>query len=124
MQTTDLKTFEYYYVAADDATRSEYDNSQGGTPDEVAYRKLKLIIKVANATIKGKPWVPDWDDFSQKKWFPVFRLSSGSGFSLSHCHFTAATTGFGSRLCFCSEDLSDAIASQFIDLYKDLLTIK
>jgi len=88
------------------------------TPDEIAYKILKVVVKAVN----GK-WTPDWDNTSQQKWFPVFNLSSGFGFSYSYYFGASTDTGVGSRLCFESEEKSDYVAQQFINLYKDLLTI-
>lgn len=49
------------------------------TPDEVAYKKLKVIVKAIN-----QGWIPDWNNTNQRKWFPWFNLSSGFGFSGSY----------------------------------------
>ncbi len=88
------------------------------SPDEVAYKKLKVIVKAIN-----NGWIPNWKDSDQKKWFPWFNLSSGFGFSGSYYCCDYAGTFIGSRLCFESSEKSEYAANQFIDLYKDLLTL-
>jgi hypothetical protein len=88
------------------------------TADETAYKKLKVIAKALN-----EGWTPNWDDTNEKKWWPWFNLSSGFGFGHSGYGCTSANTDVGSRLCFKSEELSDYCATQFVDLYKDLLTL-
>lgn len=93
---------------------SKYD-----TPDEVAYKKLKIIAKAIN-----NEWVPNWDDTDQRKWFPWFRLSSGFGFSHSACACDYSVTIVGSRLCFETKEQSDYAANQFTEIYKELLTIE
>jgi predicted kinase len=92
--------------------------SDKDTPDEVAYKTLKIV---RNAVTKN--WIPDWNNSNQEKWFPVFKLSSGFGFSTSAYSYACARTYVGSRLCFETEEQSNYVANQFINLYKDLLTI-
>ncbi|NJO70081.1 MAG: hypothetical protein HC830_13075, partial [Bacteroidetes bacterium] len=74
--------------------------------DEIAYKKLKVIIRAVN-----NGWLPDWDNLNQHKWFPVFALSSGFGFSYSRYDCTGTLTYVGSRLCFETEE--KAITLQF-----------
>jgi len=92
--------------------------NKGDSSDEVAYKKLKVIIRAIN-----RGWIPDWRNSNQQKWFPYFNLSSGFGFSYSYYYCTSANTLVGSRLCFESEEKSNYAAKQFIDLYKEFLTI-
>jgi hypothetical protein len=89
------------------------------TSDEVAYKKLKVIIKAIN-----EAWIPDWTNTNQMKWFPWFYLSSGFGFSRSYFNFDDSAASVGSRLCFETEEKSDYAARQFIDLYEEFLTLK
>jgi len=88
------------------------------TPDEIAYKKLKVVISAVNGN-----FVPDFNNPNQPKWFPVFTKSSGSGFVLSSSDSdcTYAFTYVGSRLCFESEEKSNYVAQQFIDLYNYFL---
>ena len=86
--------------------------------DIICYKKLKHIISVIN-----EGWVPDWNNFNQRKWWPWFRLSSGFGFGSSYYNFSGTITYVGSHLCFQSEEKSDYTATQFLDLYKGFLTI-
>jgi hypothetical protein len=86
------------------------------TSDERAYKKLKVIVKAIN-----EGWQPNSKDGNQKKWFPVFVLSSGFGFS--HSYYDYAGTDVGSRLCFESEEKSTYAATQFIEIYQEFLTI-
>ena len=88
-------------------------------PDEIAYKKLKLIIRAIN-----NGWVPDWKNESQKKWVPWFVLSSGFGFDSSDYYYGNSHTDAGSRLCFESDEKSTYAANQFLNLYEEFLTIK
>lgn len=88
-----------------------------GTADEIAFRKLKVIVRALNGD-----WVPNWNDGSQRKWFPWFYLNEpGFRFDGSHGDWTSARATGGSRLCFASQELSDYAAKQFLPLYKDLM---
>lgn len=89
------------------------------TPDEAAYKKLKVIVKAINGD-----WEPDWDDTDQKKWWPWFVLSSGFGFSSSNSYCDDSHSTVGSRLCFESKEKSDYAATTFSRIYEDFLTIK
>ena len=87
------------------------------SPDEIAYKKLKVIAKAIN-----QGWSPDWSDSNQYKYYPYFKvLSSGFGFSDALYDSTGTDTSVGSRLCFESREKSDYAASQFVDLYKQFL---
>jgi hypothetical protein len=88
------------------------------TPDEIAYKKLKIIVKAIN-----QGWTPDWSNTNQRKWYPWFNLSSGFGFSGSGYGYDCTDSDVGSRLCLESEEKSDYAAKQFIDLYKEFITI-
>lgn len=117
--TDRVKTFEDALEEADEETKRRYQETinDDDTPDECAFKKLKLIIKVIN-----EGWYPNWKDSDEKKWWPWFIVSSGFGFSTSSYDFTYANTIVGSRLCFASKEKSDYVAQQFIDLYKEFLT--
>lgn len=114
---TDIKTFEDACDEVGISPDSVFDSAKD-SPDEIAYKKLKVIVKAINGE-----WVPDWANTNQRKWWPWFNLSSGFGFSLSDFSYTDACTSVGSRLCFESEEKSDYSAKQFIQLYKEFLTI-
>ena len=112
-----VKTFEDACEIASVTAERIYNESD--TQDEIAYKKLKFIIRVIN-----EGWKPDWNNTSQRKWYPWFRLSSGFGFGGSDFIYDGADTSVGSRLCFETEEKSEYVAKQFIDLYETFLTIK
>jgi hypothetical protein len=94
---------------------SKYD-----TPDEIAYKKLKIITKVLN-----NGWTPDWSDDDQAKYFPWFEWKSkSSGFSFLSVNDYYTLTDSSSRLCFHSRELAEYAAKQFLALYNEFLTIK
>lgn len=111
----DIKTFE------DACSELEIDPKgvfhESDSPDEVAFKKLKVIIRAIN-----QGWKPNWNDSNERKWWPWFTLSSGFGFSVSGYDNANARTTVGSRLCFQDKERSDYVATQFIDIYKAFLT--
>ena len=112
---TDFKTYE-------DACEEQDINPQAvyfvnDTPDVIAYKKLKIIVKAIN-----QGWKPNWKNDNEQKWYPWFVLSSGFGFSDSNYDCTCTDTDVGSRLCFESKEKSDYAAQQFIEIYKEFLT--
>ncbi|MCL1657436.1 hypothetical protein M2T79_12595 [Elizabethkingia miricola] len=88
--------------------------------DEVAYRKVKLIVKALN-----EGWTPDWSDSDQYKYFPWFNMgsSSGAGFSCNVYDHWYSLSPVGSRLCFKNRDLAKYAGQQFESIYKEFMTI-
>jgi len=116
----DIKTFEdacEELGITNDSCKPIFDENED--PDEIAYKKLKVIVAAIN-----QGWVPDWNNSSQYKWSPWFNLSSGFGFSASVYVYSLTFTSAGSRLCFESEAKSNYAGKQFADLYEQFLTIK
>lgn len=115
-----VTSVEDAWELADEQTRKECQVFPTDTPDVVAYKNLKLIIKVIN-----EDFIPDWKNTNQRKWFPVFNLASGSGFVFSGSDYLCTNTYsyVGSRLCFETEEKSNYVANHFIELYKSLLTL-
>jgi hypothetical protein len=52
-------------------------NIIGGTADEIAYRKLKIIIQALN-----EGWTPNWNDTDEPKYYPWF-YQNAPGFRLA-----------------------------------------
>ncbi|WP_166964664.1 hypothetical protein [Yeosuana marina] len=90
-------------------------------PDEVAYRKLKLIAQALN-----EGWTPDWTDSNEYKYYPWFEMGSASGVGFSYDGYDHwySISCVGSRLCFKSRELAEYAGKQFEDIYKEFLTIK
>lgn len=115
--TDRIKTFEdaceAFDLDSDDEIFSE------GSVDEIAYKKLKVIIEALR-----EEWTPDWNDHNQYKWTPWFYMNE-PGFRFGGAYFglTSASTAGGSRLCFPSEKLATYAGKTFESLYKDFLTI-
>src|SRR5579871_5235445 len=88
------------------------------TIDEIAYVKLKVIIKALN-----EDWIADYNNRNQRKWGVWFYLDN-PGFRFDDASYVIAytSTAGGSRLCFATEELAVYAAKQFIDLYKDYLS--
>ena len=90
-------------------------------PDEIAYVKLKLIVKALN-----EDWTPDWENDKYDKYFPWFIMGSpsGVGFSCFGCAGWHSGSYVGSRLCFKSRELAEYAGNQFVEIYKDFFTLK
>ena len=89
------------------------------TPDEIAYKILKVIIEVLN-----EGWVPDWKNDNQYKYYPWFDMSSGSGLSCLVYGHRHSHSDVGSRLCFKSRELAEYAGKQFNKEYTDFFIIK
>ena|SRR5690554_5143251 len=91
------------------------------TKDEIAYRKIKLIVEALN-----EGWTPDWTNSNEYKYYPWFRLGSpsGGGFSSYDCANDCTHSGVGSRLCFKSRELAKYAGNQFEGLYKEYFVLE
>jgi len=89
----------------------------GFTTDEINYRKLKTVTKALN-----EGWVPDWTNSNENKWQPYFQLSSG-GFVFYDAYYgySYGNAGYGSRLCFKSDELATYAGKQFSEIYKGFM---
>jgi hypothetical protein len=85
----------------------------GFTKDEIAYRKLKIVIKALN-----EGWEPDWGNRNEYKHWPLFYVDNGApaGFAASPTY-----ADLGSRLCFKSRELAEYAGTQFLDLWKGFI---
>lgn len=106
----DIKTFEDACNELENLTPIRNDES----PDEIAYKKLKIVVAAIN-----QGWIPDWDNTDQRKWYPWFVLSSGFGFSYTGYDCAYARAFVGSRLCTDTLDKVLFIAKHFEELYRD-----
>jgi hypothetical protein len=87
--------------------------------DEVAYKKLKIIIQAIN-----EGWKPNWNDSNERKWYPYFTARpSGFGFSNSTYDYWHTGTHCGSRLCIETKEKAEYIGKQFEDIYNEFLTL-
>lgn len=114
--TDRIKTFEDACKELGISQRVFNKSIEYDTPDEIAYKKMKVIAKALN-----EGWEPNWDDPIERKWRPWFYLDSpgfrfiGSDYALTSSHSAGC-----SRLCFKSQELCNYAAKQFLDIYKDL----
>lgn len=87
---------------------------KGDTPDEIGYKKLKLIIRVINGG-----WKPDFNNSNQKKWYPWFNAQNGFSHSYTLCADTYAS--LGSRLVVESHEKAIHMGTHFLNEYKSFL---
>lgn len=114
-----IKTFEDVLLENNINQAHFDDECEGLEPDEVAYKKIKLIAKALN-----EGWTPDWTNDGGNKYYPWFIMGSpsGSGFAVDDCAAWITISGVGSRLCFKSGEMAKYAGTQFEDIYKDFLT--
>ena len=115
-----IKTFDDVLLELQIIPRDFAQQCEGLSKDEVAYRKIKLIVQAFN-----EGWTPDWTNGQWDKYYPWFKMGSpsGGGFSYDVCDGWRAVSGVGSRLCFKSADLAKHAGKLFESIYKDFLTL-
>jgi hypothetical protein len=116
--TDRIKTFEDAAQCIDPIEFVITCRRNGDAPDEIAYKKLKIICRALN-----EGWTPDWSDSSQPKYFPWFKYNSGFGFSITLCDYWYSATTVGSRLCFHSAELAEYAGKQFQKEYNEFLSL-
>lgn len=80
-----------------------------------AVAKIQLISQVFN-----EDWIEDFNNSNQYKWFPWFQKAPGVWvFYRSYCYGSCSSLGFG--FYFKSEEVSNYVGRQFIDIYKEYL---
>jgi hypothetical protein len=97
-----------------DVTDCEEEDAKAIT----AFAKLSIIRRALN-----EGWKPNYSDNSQYKYYPWFKWTAGSGFSFFDFVCDYAGSNVGARLSFKSSELAKYAAEQFIDLYRDFLTL-
>jgi hypothetical protein len=71
------------------------------TPSVRAFKEMELVTKCLN-----EGWIPDWNDYNERKWHLWFEHSGPSGFRLGGVLCTHSLSDVGSRLVFKSENLA------------------
>lgn len=115
-----IKTFDDVLSELQIIPRDFAQQCEGLSKDEVAYRKIKLIVQAFN-----EGWTPDWTNGQWDKYYPWFKMGSpsGGGFSFIGYDNWDSTSIVGSRLCFKSADLAKHAGQLFESIYKDFLTL-
>ncbi|CAN5309365.1 hypothetical protein BH09BAC1_BH09BAC1_14300 [soil metagenome] len=91
----------------------------------IAFYKMAIIAEAINGD-----WQPNWNDWSQLKYFPWFDVEadeehpSGSGLSYDFYDNSNTITDVGSRLCFASSEQAKYAATQFQQEYEEFMLIQ
>ncbi|MBE2229985.1 MAG: hypothetical protein IAE96_05005 [Chitinophagaceae bacterium] len=85
----------------------------------VSHAKLVIIAEALN-----EGWQPDWTDDDQWKYYPWFRMDSGSGLAYVGYGSRCSTSLVGSRLCFKTSELAEYAGNQFKELYEDYFLLR
>jgi hypothetical protein len=96
-----IKTFEDALAKVPVKRQASFDaRTTNDSPDEVAYKKIKII---ANALNEG--WKPDWKNSDEYKYYPWFDFEDdrGSGLGLSYLDYVYDTRFRLSGLAFASK---------------------
>ena len=115
--TDRVKTFTDVLAIKGISEKSFTYGCAGMTPDEIAYKQIKLIAEVLN-----EGWTPDWTNSNERKFYPYFDFSSGLSYNDYYYYFQFSFVG--SRLCFKNSELAQYAGTQFLGIYKSFLTIQ
>lgn len=86
---------------------------------------LNKLFTIAEAWNKLDGFVPDFSNWSQNKWTPLFgQTTSIKRLKLSTtCMFTEVNESFGPRLCFKTRERAWQFGTQFLDLYNQVFLL-
>ena len=102
----------------------------------IALEKLIVIVKAANMlqddSVIGKEWQPDWINYSERKWQPIFEVKAtkskprGSELVFDYAYDWLTNPYVPSHLCFRDEKTlkSVCIKPKIVKLYKDYMLQK
>lgn len=121
---TDIKTFEDACNKLGVAVPEfiTLDDAYGDGKAVIAFQKLIIIARALN-----DGWIPDWKNYSQRKYYPWFYMDDASavgGFSYTAYDFDLSLSLVGSRLCYHSSEIAKYAGSQFLELYRDLFILQ
>ena len=112
-----IKTFE----DAMEATGRKEMPDFSSFPEDMRkhFEALFKMVVIVEALNEG--WKPDWDSYSEAKYYPWFAMSPSSfGFVGSLYGYECANAGSGSRLKLKSRELAEYCGKQFKDIWKDI----
>lgn len=81
---------------------------------------LNRLFTIAEAWNKADGFIPDFSDWNQDKWFPLFTYDKdAAGFVCAGTNGAPAyaVASIGSRLCFKTSERAAQFGKQFIELY-------
>lgn len=80
---------------------------------------LNELFTIAEAWNKVDGFVPDFSDYSQEKWFPLFDYTDDAGFAYATTSYITshATIPLSPRLYFKTRERATQFGKQFADLY-------
>lgn len=99
------------YIPAKSIAMSEQDHEYF-----VALTDLTIICKAL-----CEKWVANWGDSNQRKYYPWFYVVP-SGFSFYVSAYDYSCPAVGARLCVPTSELATYVGTQFIDLWKIVIT--
>jgi hypothetical protein len=124
MQHTEIKTFQDACKAlnVDSSTLNVENVPSKHQTALAAHYKLVIIAEALNGG-----WQPDWQNHSEKKYYPWFNVikepesperATGVGLSFHGVVSWSTLTNIGSRLCFKSEEVAEYAAWQFKEFFE------
>ena|SRR5690606_18054221 len=123
---TDIKTFEdACQVEGLDAAKVIPDFAFFPEKDRNAMQAISKLVIIAKAVNRlandGKEWIPDWNDYSERKYELWFGMDDdgSSGFRFDVIDDWISFSNVGSRLCFLSREVGKHVGETFLDLYKE-----
>lgn len=91
-------------------------------PEEMRdyFKAVYAAVAITKAIVGD--WKADWNNGSQRKWYPWFEMSSGGfGFVDTVYGSSAAYAGNASRLCFPTKEMAEYAGRTFTDVYSRII---
>lgn len=121
--TEKIKIFEDALKATGETQLSFDARTVNDSPDEIAYKKIKVIAIALN-----DGWKPNWKNDDEYKYYPWFYFEddggSGLGLSCDDCGHGGSSSVVGSRLCYKTRWLAEYAGKQFASIYAAMMVIQ
>lgn len=98
----------------------DYDDSRMSNPIDIMLINLRKIAEIIAPVLNGD-WKPNWNNDSEKKWYPWFYMGSGFRFRCADCVCTYSRGGGGSHLVFKDDTRAVFAGKNFASIYEKTL---
>lgn len=91
-----------------------------------AIAALNQLFTIAEAWNKEDDFTPDFSDWEQDKWYPIFDYNSDAeAFIYNYASFVGSIprSPFGARLCFKTCTRAEQFGKRFANLYNEVFTL-
>lgn len=94
------------------------------TADEIAVNSAAKVFRINRVLNEG--WQPDWTNWDERKYYPWFDYTPGSGSGFAYCDYLYDRdhSSVGARLVYKSSELAKFAGETFLQEYRGFMVIE